>query len=259
MAHLRTGEFYGGVTGRWKVPGALVTRLEHKVGRQLPRHSHEQPYVNLVLAGWYREEIRTRRLEYGPGTLVMHPEGLDHRDEVGEGGARFLLVEFRETSPDWRPDFDVAGGEAVWAAYRLASCEPGLAMEEGVAELELLLRKRRMMPVEAGKPRWLARVEEWLRQEYVEPPSLQELAAEAGVHPVHLSRTWRRHGGGMGLGEFVTRLRVMEAARRLKDPAARTAEVAAEVGFADQSHLSRQFRRITGMTAGEFRRRMASA
>lgn len=257
MAHLKIGQFFGGVRARWKVPGAMVTHLEHTIGRRLPAHSHENPYVNLVLAGSYREETRTRKIEYAPGTLVMHPHGLEHRDEVGEGGAQFLLVEFQEIAPDWHPDFDREGGEAVWAAYRLAAChDAGLEMEEGVAELEAALAgRRRGVMAETAKPGWLGRVEDRLRHEYVDPPSLKTLAAEAHVHPVHLSRTWRRHRG-MGLGEFVTRLRVAEAARQmaLRGPATKAAEVALDLGFADQSHLARMFKRVTGMTVSEFRR-----
>ena len=208
------------------------------------------------LSGNYREEIRTRRVEYRPGTLVMHPEGVEHRDEVGDGGASFLLVEFRELEAGWRPDFDVEGGEAVWAAYRLLRCAPGLEMEEGVAELSLALRKRRMV-VEGERPAWFARIEERLRHEYANPPGLRELAVDAGVHPVHLSRTWRRFRG-VGIGEFVMRRRIVEAWRRMGDPMARLVEIAADLGFADQSHRARHFKRVTGTTAGEFRRLLSA-
>ena len=82
--------------------------------------------------------------------------------------------------------------------------------------------------------------------------TLDELAREAGVHPVHLSRIFRR-SVGEGIGDHIHRLRVRTACERLLDPHASLAEVSFATGFADQSHFTRSFRRITGMTPALFR------
>ena len=86
------------------------------------------------------------------------------------------------------------------------------------------------------------------------PPNLRatKLAREAGVHPGHLSHTFRRCIGE-GIGEHVHRLRVRAACKRMLDPYASLAEVSFAAGFADQSHFTRSFRRITGMTPAAFR------
>ncbi|WP_309133636.1 AraC family transcriptional regulator [Cellulomonas sp.] len=51
---------------------------------------------------------------------------------------------------------------------------------------------------------------------------------------------------------LVQRRRLHEAAGRLRDGGATLAVLAAELGYADESHLSRDFRRVTGMTPGAF-------
>lgn len=52
------------------------------------------------------------------------------------------------------------------------------------------------------------------------------------------------------IGEYVRRLRVDYAARRLVGSTSSIADIATAVGFADQSHFSRVFLRITGLSPG---------
>ena len=81
---------------------------------------------------------------------------------------------------------------------------------------------------------------------------LDELAREAGVHPVHLSRVFRRCVGE-GIGEYVHRLRVRTACERMLAPHNSLSELSLGTGFADQSHFTRAFRKITGLTPATFR------
>jgi AraC family transcriptional regulator len=53
-------------------------------------------------------------------------------------------------------------------------------------------------------------------------------------------------------------VRVRAATRLLREQGPSLADVAAAAGFADQSHFTRQFRRATGMTPGEYRRQTSS-
>lgn len=48
-------------------------------------------------------------------------------------------------------------------------------------------------------------------------------------------------------------LRVDHAVKRLADREVTLASLALECGFSDQSHFNRVFRKLTGMTPGEFR------
>ncbi|MBL8227114.1 MAG: helix-turn-helix transcriptional regulator [Bryobacterales bacterium] len=258
MAELRTGQFFGGVSGRWAIPQALLTRLDHAAVRKVPSHTHERGYLNLVLTGHYREQTRLRKIEYQPFTLVSHPAHFEHRDEIGDGGAQFFIVEFRGDWLDRRQaQFDIQGGEAVWAALRLACRvhDGPLAAEAGVAELLGALNGGRWT-AEKREPRWLTAVEDRLREEFLSPPALEILSGDAGVHPVHLSRTYRKFRGE-GAGDFVRRLRVIEGARRIATGGQKLVDIAAELGFADQSHFARSFKQVTGVTAGEFQRQVA--
>ncbi len=106
-------------------------------------------------------------------------------------------------------------------------------------------------------PAWLGRVVEKLRAEYSERLTLDELSVEAGVHPVHLSRVFRKFVRE-GIGERVHRLRIRAACEQMLTREMSMAEISLATGYADQSHFTRAFRRATGMTPVAFRRQLTS-
>ncbi|MGY1775647.1 helix-turn-helix domain-containing protein [Geodermatophilus sp. SYSU D00804] len=86
---------------------------------------------------------------------------------------------------------------------------------------------------------------------------VDQLCAETGLSERALQRLVSRR---LGLTPkwLVQRRRLQEAAGRLRDRTATLAGVAADLGYADQPHLTRDFARVTGMTPGEFAARYAT-
>ncbi|MGY1829543.1 helix-turn-helix domain-containing protein [Geodermatophilus sp. SYSU D01180] len=85
---------------------------------------------------------------------------------------------------------------------------------------------------------------------------VDQLCAETGLSERALQRLVSRR---LGLTPkwLVQRRRLQEAAGRLRDRTATLGGVAADLGYADQPHLTRDFARVTGMTPGEFAARYA--
>ncbi len=89
-----------------------------------------------------------------------------------------------------------------------------------------------------------------LEERYAEGVSLAELASAAGCGPFRLVRAFRE-ALGMPPHAWQLQLRVrrgQELLRRGRE----IADVAAELGFVDQSHFHRTFRRLVGMTPGAY-------
>jgi AraC family transcriptional regulator len=82
---------------------------------------------------------------------------------------------------------------------------------------------------------------------------LNELAREAGLSASHFVRSFRRSTGQTPY-QFLLRRRVARAQEAMRDLRLSLAEVAVLSGFADQHHLARIFRRITGLTPSSYRR-----
>jgi AraC family transcriptional regulator len=130
--------------------------------------------------------------------------------------------------------------------------------DDSLRELEQALLDGQAV-TSAGRrfPKWLERVRNILEQRFAEPFKLSEIAAEAGVHPVHLAREFRKHYG-TSVGEYLRRVRIEYACRELMGSNVAVTSIAFAAGFADQSHFSRTFKRLCGMTPGRYRASVAS-
>ena len=98
----------------------------------------------------------------------------------------------------------------------------------------------------------IARVRDFLHDHMDGNIGLDELANIAGIDRFRLTRLFQQ-AFGTSPHAYLVRLR-LRAARRLLAIGRTPAEVAAEVGFADQSHLGRWFRRAYRMTPAAYRR-----
>ena len=94
-------------------------------------------------------------------------------------------------------------------------------------------------------------VREYIEAKYAENVSLQELASLCNLSPYHLIRVFEK-SVGVPPHIYLKQVRVRHAREWLTQGYS-AAFSAQEAGFADQSHLSRQFRRIIGMAPGQYR------
>jgi len=80
---------------------------------------------------------------------------------------------------------------------------------------------------------------------------IDDLVAEAGCSHRHLVELFR-HEVGLTPKRAARVLRYERAALRLRDRRLTPAEVAADCGYTDQPHLTREFRQFSGITPGQF-------
>jgi AraC family transcriptional regulator len=242
--------------------GIVLSEVVHRQAWQVPPHGHLRPYFSFLVSGAYRERAAGFSLEYEPFTIVYHPASFEHADEIGGGGARFFTIEIPASGSgqfDRRlppAGADRLGGRAVWLAsalYREFRRVPPseLALDCHAAALEAEATHLRELR-EDVTPRWLERVSDRIHAQFRDKLRLDDLAQEAGVHPVHLSRTFARRRG-VGLHDYIERVRVRWVCGELSRGEGDLAALAAEAGYADQSHMTRAFKRVTGMTPGELR------
>jgi AraC family transcriptional regulator len=235
------------------IAGVRLTEKRHEAEERLAPHSHAAPYVTFVLEGGYDETRGGRSVICSDGCAVLHEAGETHEDRFGPRATRLLNVEWDGSSsePPALPAVLALGpatrriAATLLAELRRPDAASPLVVESLAAEV-VMLGHRPESPAPA--PSWLRQVEERLRDEYRDPPALEELAREAGVHRSHLARAFRALHG-CTIGELVRELRLGWALERLRRGAS-IAAVATEAGFADQSHMTRWFVRTLGRTPG---------
>jgi AraC family transcriptional regulator len=274
---LHGGEFYSPVQGRLRIAGVLLSELRQPCSRSVPSHEHELAYVTVMLNGDYLEGNHGRLDELRPFHAVFNPAGVRHSTVIGPAGAWFFAIEFQSAAikdfdvrlPE-RITFDRGAGSMLWPGLALYSAFKTHSVDSLVFEgyiLELLgavagLGRPEAPPsdrqlTQRPVPRWFQRVKERLEEGFREHLRMQDLAHEAGIHPVHLARAFRKIEKQTP-GAYQQRLQVRAACQLLPTPEWPLAAIAAECGFADQSHLTRVFRKLTGTTPARFRRAVAA-
>jgi len=102
----------------------------------------------------------------------------------------------------------------------------------------------------------VSQVRTYLDTYYADSIDLSGLGRRMGISSFSLLRMFRAHVGLSPL-EYQTQQRITQA-KRLLLSGRPIAQVAAETGFCDQTHLTRHFRRIVGMTPGHYLRAQES-
>jgi AraC family transcriptional regulator len=259
---LRAGEFYGNTVSQ-RVAGVVLSMVAHDRERRLPSHTHELPFLCLLLEGQYEEEAAGELVRYEPLTLVFHPARLAHSDLVFPE-TRMFTVELSaawdgvlaQYAPKAHSLYTHTGAEPLWIMLRLCEALRDRTLSELTVQtlcLELIGSFDRLEPSEdPNSTPWLRSLRGILDERYAQHLEINALAREVGVHPVHLSRAFRR-AYKVNAGDYVHRRRIQQACRMLRESQTSIAAIAEDLGYTDQSHFSRMFRSITGKTPGRYR------
>jgi AraC family transcriptional regulator len=254
----------GTVVRQREIPGFSLTESVYPQGLRLSQHRHLHAYLSFVLSGSYKERYADRECVCSAGALRFLPPQELHEDQYGTT-VRCLLVRIDPLALDRLGDHapvlsnpgEVSGLASSWLANRmyrefLASDDIAPLAMEGVL-LEILAESARAIGEGGGHaPIWLRRVREALEDSYLLAPSLAELAAIGGVHPVHLSREFRKHYDTT-IGEFIRKRRIEHACHLLANSGEPLSEIALMCGFSDQSHFCAMFKSHTSLTPAKFR------
>jgi len=211
----------------------------------------------------------------GPGAVVMHRKGAAiRRRAVTAAGDRadFFAVTpelFEEAliSAGADPDRVTTMTDPILPDLRVRAAQRGLiaALEQGeVDALEVEARSFELLDalahIVAGadrggsgraatvarRQRLVDRARALLDANLAEPLTMNEIAREAGASVFHLCRAFRERTG-MTLGAYRLQQRVGAALDRLAQGNDDLATLAAELGFANHSHMTRSFRRLLGI------------
>lgn len=261
----RCPKCHGNIFSQFRSRGLLFAELVHPDAQDIPRHTHHTSFYHLTLAGKYDESTPSGRICFAPFSAAFTHSDSKHDGRIAPGGVHLFTLEL---GASWIDEFlqvhrepetihDCAGGRLtcvgiqLYREYREGSAASALTVDVLVSEL--LAAAAALEVDKMGTPPWWGRIIELLHFDFPRDLRISDLTQEAGVHPVYLARVFRRLTRQTP-GEWLQRRRIRSACEKLLDPDQGIVTIAAECGFADQSHMTRTFKRYTAMTPAQFRR-----
>lgn len=235
------------------------------------RHSHDRYAIGVLDSGEEGLHWRGSHHVVGPGAVIVISPGDVHTgySTTPDGWSYRMLyppVELlsealgRPAAPRFpRPVLHDPALAAALARAHTALAAPDLVLDAHCRLLHalqhLVSRHGRSSPARHEHPAPTAAVRralDYLHEHHPEPLTLHDLATVSGLSARHLTRGITTTTG-LSPHAYLVQVRV-ERARTLLARGVRPSRVAPAVGFADQSHLTRHFRRIIGVTPGHYLR-----
>ena len=244
--------------------------------QQFPRHFHAEYVIGVMVRG--RERVVHRGTVYTApqGSLILFNPGEPHASSsVDEGGfARRMLyppasmlqrvlydITGRELSAPFFPkpivpdQYDDVHNSLV--QFHTALEQPASKLEQESRFIAVMTRLIVRLAVDCPPaPRFgredyhVKSIRDYLHAHYLENVSLAQLSSITNLSSYHLLRVFRNETG-LPPYEYQNQLRIGHAKKLLREGKA-IAQVALESGYVDQSHLTRHFKRVVGVTPGKY-------
>ena len=141
-------------------------------------------------------------------------------------------------------------GSAGWC---LTNKLPLIGRRGDVVGLVGISRDLQTPRAKGGEYSRVARVVQHIQTHRSEPLKIADLAKLAGLSAYQLEQRFRKIFQ-ITVGQFVHKVRMDQAVRRLRDSGDPIARIALDCGYSDQSAFTRQFRQTVGLSPAQFRR-----
>jgi AraC-like DNA-binding protein len=209
-----------------------------------PRHRHRAAYACLILEGGFEEAGDRGHFRMSAGDVVLHRPFEAHLDRFSVRGAR--AINFR------------LEGWSGHEADRAVAPDPDLIArlaERDVAEAREALLATMVAQADGGTHDYSDELARSIRQDPL--TGVSEWASRHKLPLTSVSRSFRRVYQ-VSPNTFRAELRARHAWRSIMSRQASFAAIALDSGFADQAHMTRSVRALTGHTPGEWRRLVTS-
>ncbi|HEX8775144.1 MAG TPA: AraC family transcriptional regulator [Pyrinomonadaceae bacterium] len=253
----------------------LEVRRGFSVARPVPRHWHEEYQLCLIQSGTGDLTYRGSSLPTPPTSLfIVHPGEVHSNRAFDSLGVSYRMifvdaesmryaaseVRYEETGVPFFPTAVVFDKDIIrrYLSLHYALEQPASSLERQALLLNFLTTLITRFAENSTRPRppglerqAVGRALDYLSEHYAENISLENLARIANLSPFHFNRVFSEQYG-MPPHAFQTQLRVFRAKTLLRQGWS-ISQVAFQTGFADQSHLTRHFKRLVAVTPGQFR------
>ena len=239
-----------------------------------PRHSHDYYVICVVERGVQSFSHQGTKHVTPPGGVILINPGVVHTGEAANAEGFQMRCLYPTTSHMLRAVYELTGRHQAlpffkdvrvdhcWASDSILALHQALAQGASALECESrftwtlaqLIKQYADLGVSEQRPgreqKAVERARRYIEECFAEGMTLTQLAEHVSLSPYYLLRVFRAEVG-MPPYTYLESVRIRHA-QRLIEAGKPLADVAAEVGFSSQSHLTNRFKQIIGVTPGQY-------
>ncbi len=199
------------------------------------RWEDDDRFLQIRIASRFMQQVTTEALNRDPDQLELLPK-FRNRDSQIEAIGLMLLNELQQENSSCKLYIDsLANVLAVHLLRQYAVAKPNLSIYEG------------------GIPQYqLVQILEYIHEHLSQNVKLADLATLLDMSQFHFSHLFKQ-SLGISPYQYLLQQRIERAKKLLKQTERSIMDIALECGFNSHSHLSKQFRQITGTTPKMYR------
>ena len=237
-------------------------------------HVHRRHELYYLAKGKTKYLIGDEIYTVEQGNIVFIPKGIYHMTDAGDrmDNERYLIAFDEETfDSDTKPILDelsacrlisiplnrIEALEGLFSSLERAISADG-KLADAIKKIHVLSilsfvcrHKRIYEPTVSDSEKIIHEISEYISAHYSDELSLPILSSRFSVSESHLSRKFK-DTSGVGLNEYITFVRIMNAERLLREGGLSITEVATRCGFNDSNYFSAVFKKIKGVTPLKF-------
>ena len=260
---LHSGEYSGSISSLRKIEGIITgttTYSENNFNTEF--HYHSNPHLSFVLQGGNIESRKKQSIERKAGDMMFFHSGEIHQTLPGTLRTKNMNLEleyaFLNKYNISEEQVSVIIEQNIDSKFWMLKMYKELIENDSFSDssIQLLLLSAIAKPMNGKqhtRPEWIKTLAEVLQDEWDKFHSLDELSLVLNIHPVTISKYFTK-SFGCTLGEYMRKLKIEKSLSLIQNSSLSLTEIALACGFADQSHFTRNFKRLTGQLPKEFQK-----
>jgi AraC family transcriptional regulator len=264
MKQSQKGEFYGQTNKTINLEGITLTDTVYTHDK-VDWHYHKNAYFTFILQGNVIEGNKKEIYNCSAGDLLFHNWQEPHYNIKPEGFTRGFHIEIEEewfNELDFKTDLQgsikITTPDLRFLMYKIfketKADDSSTLLSIQTLLLETLSKMLRYHQTEyVKKPTWVSEIDNILNDQFAENLTLDFLSKTLDIHPVHLSRDFSKYFNS-GLGEYIRKLKVQKSLQLISQKKSDLTTIALDCGFSDQSHFTRCFKEINGITPSQYKK-----
>ncbi len=256
---LEQSKFLGITKNRYDYESYSISLVNYHEPVSEEWHYHENTHISLILQGGNMESRKNGDFQVTTGEIMFYNEGELHCNKYTAFPSKNLNIEFKndflnknELAPKHFTKSNIQNIDTylsllnVYNEFRLGDLYSANTIDFSLNQLLKSEDNSSHIPI------WVLHLKEIIEDRWDEFISLNELAATFNVHPVTISKYFRKYYN-CTLGDYMRKIKIEKALSLLIDTDKPIIEISDICGFSDQSHMIKVFKAYIGFLPNQIR------